>query len=435
MKMASSRQALAIGAIALVVLATGIAGRSRYSCDKETNMARDYKIMVFASGSEIIDLAAVISTYPVFDGLVADVQTPTEKTALQVIAAARPDLQIWLHVTAIEYPFSKAALSTEWWDWVRGNVQFMADSLGAATRARMVVGSEVACFYVYCHAPTEEFQEIYDWPEIDSTIADAMVAKLVAMAAAIGPRCGIFYDQTWMRLHSWQVDTSPPYPCSVVPFQSGHGATNGIGHYAGADYATLNAAFGGANNWREWYDNMSYLMTALDAATPATAWNLHNGELRIDHFVNLDPGFGTYRNQFAPLFIEKAQSNILLAPGYLTTALTIWDDDARNVLGVDYQGQAQYLQDIKTAWVTHPGWVALHGWTATAAGQIAAIEELNAYSLTLVPTPSPSPAPSGSGTGLGVSSSSDSVLRLSGAGMRPGAKRPATPKRGQERPR
>jgi hypothetical protein len=361
-------------------------------------MGAIYKLMIHAAGTQIEDLALAIGTYPAFDGLVCNVQTPAQTAALQAIVAARPTLQTWIYMSALEYPFSLTAGLTPHpsWDWIRGNVQFMANVAGSLTRARMIVaGPAVGCFFAYCHAPTQEFYEIVAWPLISNAIADAWAAQMLVLAAAIGPRCGVYTDQSWLRMFDWMTDTVTPVPCNVVPFQSGHGVTSETGpQLPGAAYAALDATYGGLNNWREWYTQQARFQSQVDAGTPATAWNLHNGENRYGHAVNADPGFATNRDPFEPVFIESVHTNMLLAPGFLATGLVTWNLHPLNVLGINYQGQPQYIQDAKDAWLARGGgWISMHGYGPMEPAQIAALEDLAAYVALLEAVPPPPPPP------------------------------------------
>jgi hypothetical protein len=310
---------------------------------------------------------------PYFDGMVYNLQTddlPRIATLADAIASGK---QWWRYYNIQSYPFNGTEFGgltpplATWFNWLRDNIQF----LGTASHRRMRVGNLVSLSPGFA-SPLGQQHEVIPWGVVSTAERQAAVDQMVALANAPGgvalPVSGIFLDQSWLIVETFQISTNPLS-------QSGHGDTKESSpglfnlNFAGAE-----AAFGDGGPWTTHTAAMIALYDEAAAAlSPTGKYALKNGEHGAQNGATIPK----------PWYFENAWNNNVDGPNQperWANAKAGFATDPRNVLSILCSAAPNETVGVPEA-LDH--WEATGGWIAFTSqddpGQPGAINAEAAY--------------------------------------------------------
>jgi hypothetical protein len=314
------------------------------------NPIQQHFIMRHFGYNEIFDWEAL----PYFDGFTYDLQydDPLHLAELAAIVAAGKSYFRYYNIQ--QYPYSATEFGglapplATWFNWIRDNLQF----LSTASHRRMRVATQVALF-PGSDSPMGQERELIPWGVVSTVERQAAVAQMIALAnspGGIGLPCrGVFLDQAWLTVESFQVD-------SDLFAESGHGDTQESGPPLTAlSYGDAETAFGDGGPWTTHQASMMALYEEFATGLESISeYAIKNGEHREQNGQTIPK----------PWYFENAWNSNLDGPDQPTrwaNAKAEFATDQRNVLSIICTAAENDTVGVPEAldhWAQVGGWIA-----------------------------------------------------------------------------
>jgi len=307
-------------------------------------------IMRHFGGDEILGWQAL----PYFDGVIFNLQydDPAQIAELEALVAA--GRRWWRYYTVLDYPFSATAFGgttpplATWFNYLRDNIQF----LGSTSHRRFRVANTVGLFEGTPAGSPLQQRELIPHGLFTAGERAAMVAQMVALADAPGgisiPASGVFFDQAWLNLETFQVESN-------LLAESGHGNLKETPpRLTALDYAGTEAAFGDGGTWNTHRAALMALYSEIATALGQGRYAIKNGEHRTQSGDTIPK----------PWIFENAWNNLRdgnTQPERWANAKAGFATDARNILSIRCETQANAMIGVPEAlahWQETGGWIS-----------------------------------------------------------------------------
>lgn len=320
-----------------------------YRASREGGSQQHFILRHFG-GDEIQDWAS----YPHYDGLVYNLLYDDPVLIAHLQDAVAAGKRYFRYYNVQSYPFSATSFGgtsppeATWFNYLRNNLQFF---IGASHR-RMRSGNLVSIFPGFA-APSGEQHEMIPWGVITAGERAAAVEQMVSLANSPGgvdiPCSGLFLDQAWLIVESFQIDVD-------AGAQSGHGDTQESSPgFFNLQYAAAEAAFGDGGPWTTHTTAMMALYANVEAVlSPMGQYAILNGEHREQNGETMP----------FPWYLENAWNSPIDGATQAerwAAAKEFHAEDPRNVISVlvtEADNSTTGVPEALDHWEATGGWIA-----------------------------------------------------------------------------
>lgn len=310
-------------------------------------------IMRHMAGDEIIGW----ENLPYFDGVIYNLQYDKTDQIAALAGAVAAGKRYFRYYNILLYPHSATLFGgttpplASWFNFLRDNFQFF----GSATGHRFRSGSQVVIFPEPA-ASDGQRRELIPWGLMTAGERSAAEQRMWDLARAPGGVsihcCGMFFDQAWTQVHSFQASTNPLH-------ESGHGDTKeSMPRLTSLPFATAEALFGDGGTWFTHWDGLDHLYDESDALVASGGVNA----LGVVPYVIKNGEHRTLSGRTIPkpwMFENAFDNNVDLDgfPGAVSGFVT----DPRNILSILCSAAPNSTVGVPEAiaqWEANGGWLS-----------------------------------------------------------------------------
>ena len=231
---------------------------------------------------------------PYFDGFIYDLQYDDPVHIAVLAAMVASGKRWWRYYNIQSYPFSGTEFGgltpplATWFNWIRDNIQFLG-------RPRAIAGCEsepeVALFPGFA-SPLGQQHELIPWGVVTTLERQAAVDQMVALANAPGgvaiPCQGVFWDQAWLIVETFQVETDPLARSGQGDMKESGLPVPPLDALTALSFGDAETNFGDGGPWTTQTTAMTALYSEVEAAlSPTGKYAIKNGEHREQNGVEI----------------------------------------------------------------------------------------------------------------------------------------------------